>query len=98
MQLLASQEQHCYWFLAVVAEGDDMGDHLLDFDELLGEGTVQRLSDPVLIETLNETDLCKSSWLWVISKSSTCTQIVESEMIYRENGKEGSQARERANA
>lgn len=59
---------------------------------------VQRLSDPALIETLSESDLCKSSWLWVISKSSTCTQIVNSETIYRENRKEGNQARERANA
>lgn len=55
-------------------------------------------SDPVLIETLNETDLCRSSWLCVISKSSTWTQRVDSEMIYRENNRGGNQARERANA
>lgn len=92
------QEQHNNWLLAIVAEGDDVGNNSLDFHKLPGEGMVQRLPDPVLTKTVNEADLCKSSWLWVISKSSICTQIVESEMIYRENGNEGNQARQRANA
>lgn len=74
-----------------------MGNHLLDSDELLGEGTTHRLSDPVLIDTLNKTNLCKTSWLWGISKTRTCTQIVDSNIIYWRNGKEENQARERAN-
>lgn len=61
MQLLASQKQHCCWLLAVTAEGSNVGNHLLNFHELLGEGTAHRLSDPVLTETLNERNLCKTS-------------------------------------
>jgi len=36
---------------------------LAELHELLGEGTVQLLSNSVLAETLNKTDLHKSSWL-----------------------------------
>lgn len=75
-----------------------MGNHLLNFHELLGEGTAHRLSDPVLTDTLNETNLCKTSWLWGISKTRTCAQIVDSNIIYWRNGKERNQARERTNA